>query len=321
MPAFDVRDGLPRRHCFRFLLGCLCAAGALLIGFPGHATTIHVFLDGGQSNGDGRAPITDLPANLQVHQTDVLFYSTYSGGLTTLYPGSIANSATFGPDITFGRSMADYYASMGEMVAILKYSPGGTNLYTQWKADGTGSSASDGAQYKTFQSTVLNGLNALKAANPGATIKIDGMIWMQGESDAIAAQSANYQLNLTAFIADIRLTYGASLPFVLGELSSAQTGTGAAADRNTVRTAQVAVDAADPLTKLVNTDSFGLNSDKLHFNAAGQQALGYAFASQMQSLVAVPEPSPLALVVLSGLAVLVFKAARRKPPVGNPPQA
>jgi hypothetical protein len=70
-----------------------------------------------------------------------------------------------------------------------------------------------------------------------------------------------------------------------------------------VRAAQDAVDAADPRTRLVNTDSFGLNTDNLHFSNAGQQALGSGFASQMQTLVAVPEPSLLSLLLV-GAGVL-----------------
>jgi hypothetical protein len=142
---------------------------------------------------------------------------------------------------------------------------------------------------------VTSGIAALQAANPDATLQIAGMIWMQGESDSNAL-SAQYQANLTAFINDIRLTYGADLPFVIGQLSINQTGTNADAggtteNRNTVRTAQAAVASALPRTALVTTGTFGLNSDNLHFSAAGQQALGSAFATQMQSLVAVPEPA------------------------------
>lgn len=150
-------------------------------------------------------------------------------------------------------------------------------------------------------------MTALQAANPGATIVLQGMIWMQGESDAVNGRSASYEANLTTFIKDVRLTYGADLPFVVGQLSAAQTGTGVATYREQVRTAQANVANADARTTLVDTDTYSLKPDALHFDTAGQQALGYGFATSMQSLL-VPEPSSALLIVCGAAAI----AARRR---------
>ena len=107
---------------------------------------------------------------------------------------------------------------------------------------------------------------------------------MQGESDVPTA-SAAYNANLTTFIADVRLTYNLpSLPFVVARLSASQTGAGNVALLNVVRQAQTDVATADRWTGLVNTDSFSLKSDCLHFDAAGQQSLGYAFAEELLNL-------------------------------------
>lgn len=291
------------------LLSChslhwICPVIVLLVGSFAQAATLQVFLVGGQSNAVGRGSTSTLPANLQDPQPDIPYYFSTGAGLTTLRP----RETEFGPEITFGRGMADYFATTGEQIALLKYAVGGTNLFSEWKAGGSGMATSDGTVYQDFQATIGAGLAALQAANPGVTLALRGMIWMQGESDAIATQSANYQGNLTAFIGDIRLTYGADLPFVIGRLSVAQTGTGSEVDRNNVRTAQDNVAANDPFTALVNTDSFGL-SDNLHFDGAGQQALGSAFASSMQTLV--PEPTS-AVLLLCGAAT--FGLRRRRLP-------
>lgn len=228
-------------------------AAALALTFSGveiqtaQAETIHVFLIGGQSNGDGRASSTGLPSQLLSPQTDVPYYwandtaatpgvPTSLGTLLTLRPNT-SRTSQLGPEVTFGRSMSDSYAAYGQKIAIIKYAAGGTNLYSQWAAGGTSGTAGDGSVYKSFQSIVGAGLSALQTANPGKTLSIDGMIWMQGESDSIATFSAQYQTNLTNFISDIRLTYGASLPFVIGQLSANQTGTGSASFRNDVRAA------------------------------------------------------------------------------------
>ncbi|HEY8965326.1 MAG TPA: sialate O-acetylesterase [Candidatus Methylacidiphilales bacterium] len=297
-------------------------AAALILGLaslPGiaRAEIINVFLEGGQSNGDGShvggLGGAGLPASLQL-QNNVQFYYNglyYTGpvGLGPLKPVSNDGGTTtyFGPEITFGSAMADYYASSGQGVAILKYTVNGSDLYSHWKAGGTAGTTGDGDAYKLFQSTVAAGLAALQAANPGATLVIDGMIWMQGEQDATdPTSSAAYGANLTKFINDIRLTYGANLPFVIGRLSSSQNP----AYVSTVQAAQDSVAASVPDTGIVNTESFPLNSDRLHFTVLGQEDLGYAFAGSMESLLAVPEP-PVAVLAAGG--AVLFGLARRRP--------
>lgn len=279
----------------------LFAAGLLLAPVAAQADDILVYLQGGQSNADGRAPSSGLPTspvNLQQPQDDVAFFRRVENTihpLTTLRPG-LSETGGFGPEITFGRDMADYYAgSPNTSVAIIKYANGGTNLHTQWTSGGDATTTGDGAQYIRFQETVTAGMAAIAAANPGDNVTIAGMIWHQGESDAGSSSTAQaYQANLTAFIADVRATYGANLPFVIGEI--ADNG----GNYTTIRNAQAAVAAADPLNGFVDVDTFALQ-DSVHFNASGQMDLGSGFAAQMQ---AIPEPSSLALLGLSGLLVL-----------------
>lgn len=263
----------------------LTAANVAALGQQAAVTRVHVFLQGGQSNSEGRADPAGLPTspvNLQGYQSDVDFY--YRNVLSTLHPAT-SSGTTFGPEITCGRRLVDLLKPDAfSRVAIIKYSQGGTSLYSDWKAGGTATTAGDGPQYVSFQSMVASGLAALASAYPSAEITIEGMTWMQGESDVPTA-SAAYNANLTAFIADVRLTYNLpSLPFVVARLSASQTGAGNVTLLNVVRQAQVDVAAADRWTGWVNTDSFGLKSDYLHFDAAGQQSLGYAFAEALLGL-------------------------------------
>ncbi|MCW1886341.1 hypothetical protein OKA04_16505 [Luteolibacter flavescens] len=249
---------------------------------PSTATKVRVILLGGQSNADGRAAITGLPAALQSSQADVDFYYRIEGGagsLTTLQPG-LSETSQFGPEIVLGRRLADLYAhEAGTRVAIIKYANGGTNLHTQWKAGGDATTTGDGPEYVTFQQTVTAGLAALAAKHPLATVEIDSMVWMQGEADASAAQAGNYQANLGTFIADARATFGPSLAFVIGRLSSGQTSIDGTW-RGQVQAAQDAVAAADPRTSVLSTDGFGMAGDNLHFDASGQQSLGSGFAEE-----------------------------------------
>lgn len=249
---------------------------------PVPVTRVRIVLLAGQSNADGRALVSELPATLQSPQDDVdLYHATQGTGgtLTTLRPG-LSETSQSGPEILLGRRLADLHASeAGTRVAILKYANGGTDLKTQWKAGGTATTSGDGPEYVTFQQTVTSGLAALAAAYPLATLDLQSMVWMQGESDAVASSSNLYQANLTSFIADVRATYGASLPFVIARLSSLQTALDAG-HLNAVRAAQDAVAAADPRTAVFSTDSFGIKADNLHFTGGGQQAMGSAFAGE-----------------------------------------
>ena len=293
------------------LLGILLA----VIACPAHGNLVRVYLQGGQSNADGRALSAFLPASLQQPQTDVDFFFRVEGShpwenqLINLQPGSPESNPTnfFGPEITFGRSMADFYASdPNTSVAIIKYANGGTNLHTNWKADKTDSTTGDGNEYTSFQNTVSAGLAAIQSANPEDTVIVSGMIWHQGESDSKSAINANaYEANLIDFIADIRATYSEDLPFIIGEIANN------GANSQMVREAQKAISIADPLTRFVSTDGYGLNFDNLHFNASGQQLLGWDFALQIQS---VPEPNSPTIFGLFMLAFIgIVKRRKRKP--------
>jgi hypothetical protein len=260
---------------------------------------LRVILLAGQSNADGRADPAELPTapiDLQQPQNDVdLFYSTEGGTptLTTLTPG-LSETSGFGPEISLGRNMADLWSVEDRTrIAIIKYANGGTNLQNHWKAGGDATTTGDGPEYIVFQQTVADGLSALATAYPDAVLDFQGMVWMQGESDAVNGFESSYQTNLTSFITDVRATYGADLPFIIGRLSSAQTDLPAGA-LATVRTAQTNVAATIPRVGLVDTDTFGVLPDNLHFDGAGQQSLGQASAFALISYVPFLSPPALA---------------------------
>jgi hypothetical protein len=261
---------------------------AATVSFAAH---YRVVLLGGQSNMDGRGDATGLPAQLQLPQTNVLFYHGQSGRAipantwTNLGPGS---GTDFGPEVKFGQTAADALPS--NRVALIKYAAGGTDLNNDWDP-------ASGGTYATFRGVVTGATNALNGA--GHTFEVAAMLWTQGERDAKTDRSqAQYETDLTEFVADARSRYGAELPFFVSRLSSGQTNI-PAAGLAAIRAAQANVAAADPRMVMTVTDSFGLLADNLHFDAAGQQSLGEALGDAYVYFLH-NGPSPL---YLSGIHV------------------
>ncbi len=241
---------------------------------------VRVFILAGQSNMVGSAVGSTFPAPYNAAVTGVPFFKGTVPGTTPV--GTLTSEVTysgggqFGPELSFS---ADLRASSPNVpFAIIKYARGGTSLETDWFGNGTASPSGDGTEYARLQTVVTEGLNALSSANPGTSYTIAGFLWTQGESDAFQSRTtAQYQADLTTFIADVRANYG-NIPFLFSRLCSAQTAM-SASTRNQIRAAQDAVAAADADAWIVNTDTFPLLGDNLHFNGAGQAALGSAFAN------------------------------------------
>jgi len=253
----------------------LSAVALLLLATSASAGHVKVFLLGGQSNMVGNYTLTsELPAVLQDPQADVLFYD---GGLKTLRPGS---GQEFGPEVTFGRSIADAFPS--ETFCLIKYAVNGSSLLSNWNP-------ATGNSYASFNARVVNGLAALTAA--GHTYEIAGMLWTQGEAETGGTTTQVYQAALDEFIADVRTRYGPSLPFFVSRLSNGQTGL-PSGGLSTIRAAQEYVAANDPNTYLVDTDGFSIYTDNVHFVAAGQIALGQAFGQSYAASVVPDETGP-----------------------------
>ena len=269
----------------------------LLFSAAATAKEYTVYLLGGQSNMDGRAATSSLPTtpvNLKAAQTDVMYYNGYSasngytsGNWTSLAPGS----TQFGPEVTFGRSMADNHPD--ESIALIKYAHGGTSLAVNWKPGPTGVG---GADYLGFRSAVTNGLSGLTSS--GDTYHIAGMLWLQGESDT-GTNATNYGTNLANFIADMRSNYGTDMPFVIGGIGYNTL------DNYTVVSAaqQNAASTIPNVAYFSNYDLLGPSHNLLHFDAAGMQLIGQRYATAIE---AVPEPSSLVLLLLAGALSLGY---------------
>jgi len=84
---------------------------------------------------------------------------------------------------------------------IIKCAWGGTNLFKQWLSPS--SKGKTGDLYKKFVKYVDTSMEYLISKN--YDVEIEGMCWMQGESDSFSTQNAlEYKDHLTNFIKDIR---------------------------------------------------------------------------------------------------------------------
>jgi hypothetical protein len=289
-----------------FLATTLCGTSVFAQDNP-----IKVFLMGGQSNMVGQAPTSGLPSALQGAQGDVLFFGGNNGTVGTswghLQPSG-ESAVKFGPEVTFGRSIADAFPDT--QFGLIKYAASGTALYDDW-SPGTPTQAA-GAEYTNFVQTVTNGLAEL--IGQGYSPEIVGMLWHQGESDALEGQAAAYSANLTNFIAAMRANYRADLPFMIGEIQ--QNANHRNFDPNdelafdAVVSSQTSIAASDANTTFVPTADLTLQ-DRLHFDAAAMITLGERFAQYYEAdygQLVVPEPASLSLLSFGGL----FIARRRR---------
>ena len=271
-------------------LTVLCGLTFLTITAPVRADHYELFIVAGQSNCDGRGPAASLTGDLAKWakpQDDVLI--TYScsklrgpvltsDGFKPLRPGwSVAPgknkpkelpSDTFGPELAFGRGMADKLKD--KKVALIKFAEGGTSLAKDWNPD-----AKD-RLYPAFLDFTRKSLKELK--DKGHTHTLRGMIWHHGESDA-ALTAEEYQKMLTAFIARVRTDLETpALVFGIGEVFDN-------GKRDTIRTAQKATAEKVKGASFVSADKLKTHDMGTHFDAASQLELGDRFAAGMAKAI------------------------------------
>jgi len=250
-----------------------------------------IFLIAGQSNCDGRGSVKDLNGSLAKWakpQNDVtIAYSCSSlrgpvmtsDGFKPLQPGwSVAPgknkptklpSGTFGPEVAFGRGMADHLS--GKKVSLIKFAEGGTSLAKDWNPD-----VKD-RLYTAFLVFTWQSLKDLEDRKHTYTLR--GMIWHQGESDA-SLTAGDYETRLTAFIGRVRKDLKVpELSFGIGEVFDN-------GKRDSVRAAQKTVAEKVPGTFFVSAEGLKTSDMGTHFDAASQISLGERFAAGMvKSLV------------------------------------
>ncbi|HLA85586.1 MAG TPA: sialate O-acetylesterase [Thermoguttaceae bacterium] len=251
------------------------------------AEAVRVYLVAGQSNADGRAsaaglapPLADPLASVPIFYDDE--FSSDGARWQALRPGmcggygqSTIGSSLFGPELAFGHCLRD--SMPDDPIAIIKYAYGGTDLDVEWNPGVDADT--QGLHFANFLSTVQAGLASMA---PDDVPIFAGMIWMQGEADAASSvMSQRYEENLTNLILAVREEFNAPyMPFAIGQIANAKPYTYGFQ----IQQAQYNVSQTTPYASLVVTSDLGLNSDNVHYNAPGQQALGQRFADEIRLL-------------------------------------
>ena len=177
----------------------------------GQGKKAKVILLGGQSNASGCSRDEYLKKNVSAEK-----YSEYQNGYDNVYINYLSGAKKsesfikcttkqgeiedgFGPELGLAEELHNKHPN--ELFFIIKYAWGGSNLYKQWLSPS--SKGKTGQFYKEFVKYVNTSLEYLISKN--YDIEIEGMCWMQGESDSVSYTIATeYKDNLTNFIKDIR---------------------------------------------------------------------------------------------------------------------
>ena len=260
----------------RFLFLAITAVYSLVCGASEKKIAVPLFLFSGQSNMVclGSA-VKDLPSADQKMSFENIKIDNRSDNAkqawSTLKPGFGGDAQHFGPELYFGKVLAD---SMPDTkFAFIKDATSGTYLGQSggWLPP---SSGGPGTLYKNMMTHIDNALKNFNAAFD--TSKYEprwaGFVWHQGEFDAWNNQGlANkYEENLTNLIKDIREKAGddsmpAIIPMITGSMWQYQ---------DIVRAAEIAVAHKLANTDTTDTKGFTLSSDNIHFNAQSQMKIG-----------------------------------------------
>lgn len=228
-----------------------------------------VFLLAGQSNMAGEGKVSELPPPYNVPQTSVKFWSNNNWVVLQGGFGDGKTSTLFGPEVTFGFALRHFFPK--DDIYLVKYGLTSTDLAVQWNPNGTGEC------YNTFKSAVVAAMQNLSAA--GKSPAIAGMVWMQGENDALKpTYAAAYATNLASFVAHVRRDFKTpKMPFVLGRILPCY---GTKNDSKLVRGAQMTLPDRVGHTVWIDTDDLQLAFTG-HYGTQGQIALGFRFAKPL----------------------------------------
>ncbi len=265
----------------------------------GNGQSAKVIILAGQSNASGCSIDEYLEKNVSADK-----YSEYSNGYDNVYinyyssgnnlsngfvkasTGQGETQAHFGPELGIAEKLHEMYPD--EMFFIIKFAWGGTNLFSQWLSPS--SKGETGNLYSNFVRYVRQNMEYLLSKD--YDVKIEGMCWMQGESDSFFVETAtNYESNLNNFITDMRkdlIKYSPNdtIGFVDAFIAANPVYW---VYCDLVNQSKQAVADSSEQNVVIDTNAYGLHCDqepeaspdKAHYDSLSQIKLGNLFAEQV----------------------------------------
>jgi len=244
------------------------------------AKGFRVFLLMGQSNMAGRGSIEALD---RAENPRILAMQADGGWTRARDPlhWDKPTVAGVGPGMAFARALLPALP-VGETIGLIPAAFGGTSL-KWWKKDFTGSQRWPNG--KTYFD------NAITLAQTVPASDLAGILWIQGESDASAAQQdqgAGYRRDLHALIADLRADlHRPDLPFIAATLKPWRPE-----EATVLNTVYLALPKEVANAAVVNTRAPELAGrlrnkvdDEPHYDAASARLLGELMAREAKPLL------------------------------------
>ena len=197
---------------------------------------------------------------------------------------------TFGPELGLADKLHEMYPN--KTFFIIKCAWGGTNLYSQWLSPT--SKGMTGSLYKQFISFVNTSVDYLISKN--YDVKIEGMCWMQGESDAFTKKhSEKYAEHLSNLIGDIRNEFSQyagedGIAFVDAYIADTP---GVWPYYEAVNRGKDEVAGRSPMNVVIDTIAAGLECteepegapDLAHYDSMSEIKLGHLFAEALSEFL------------------------------------
>lgn len=249
---------------------------------------IDVFLVAGQSNavGHGDSALSPAPISGKTFQINqgVITPAKDPIGVNI---GTSADMAIYGS--AWPQFCNTYFNRTSRMVCVIPSSHSGTSQTAAGDV-GNGNWDTTGVLFDSAVARVNSAMNTLR--NSGYNPIFKGVMWMQGESDAIAYEAGtitvtDYTNAFKKMLRKFRQNFGASMPFYV-----IQTGTSTThADVpwwQDIRNAQQTVANQDSMTTIVNYNARNfitrsLMVDNIHYNQVGLNEIGQLSALAVTS--------------------------------------
>ena len=269
----------------------------------GQGKKVKVIFLGGQSNASGCSLDAYLKKNVTPEK-----YAAYEAGYDNVYINYFTTGTNqsqafvkcavrqgeqgicFGPELGLAEKLHELFPD--DTFFIIKWAWGGSNLCDQWLSPS--STGKTGGFYKHFLKFAQTSIDYLVSKN--YNVEIEGMCWMQGESDAFSTKHAtDYRVHLSNLIKDIRknfASYAAEDGIAFIDAAIAQNPV-LWIYCDMVNQSKQAVAEESPLNVLIDTNAEGLicteepieQPDIPHYDSMSQIKLGNLFGEELAKFI------------------------------------